>query len=91
MVKLSFVVGAGVGFLVGSKIGRGPYEQLEAKARTLRGRSDVQGALGRAKTTVGGQVAGVSRTVRGKLPFSGGGGVEEGAGDTLTTVGMQIP
>jgi hypothetical protein len=33
MRKITFILGAGIGFLLGSKAGNGPYEQVEAKLR----------------------------------------------------------
>jgi gas vesicle protein len=42
MKKLTFVVGAAIGFVLGSRAGRGPYEGLENRARQLRGRPQVQ-------------------------------------------------
>jgi hypothetical protein len=42
MWKLPLVVGGAVGFVLGSRAGRGPYEQLENRARQLRGRPQVQ-------------------------------------------------
>ncbi len=42
MWKLPLVVGGAVGFVLGSRAGRGPYEQLENRARQLFGRPQVQ-------------------------------------------------
>jgi len=39
--KVSFLLGFGVGFLVGSRAGSGPYQQLEAKVRTAARRPEV--------------------------------------------------
>ena len=35
MKKITFVLGAAVGFVLGSKTGTGPYQQLEAKVRDV--------------------------------------------------------
>jgi hypothetical protein len=35
MKKITLLLGAGVGFVAGSKAGNGPYQQLEAKVREL--------------------------------------------------------
>jgi hypothetical protein len=43
MWKFPLVVGGAVGFVLGSRAGRGPYEQLENRVRQLRGRPWVQG------------------------------------------------
>jgi hypothetical protein len=42
MWKLPLVVGGAVGFVLGSRAGRGPYEQLENRARQLCGRPQAQ-------------------------------------------------
>jgi hypothetical protein len=39
MKRLSFLLGAGVGFVLGSKAGSRPYEQLEATIRKVASRS----------------------------------------------------
>ena len=56
MKKLRFLLILGVGFLLGSKAGSGPYEQLEAKVRALGSRAEVQDALGKVKTAAQDQV-----------------------------------
>jgi hypothetical protein len=40
--KLWLLVGAAVGYILGSRSGRGPYERLESKARKVAGRPDVK-------------------------------------------------
>jgi hypothetical protein len=60
MRKLSFVIGGAVGFVLGSRAGRGPYEQLEKRARRLSGRPHVQRVadqVGESATYVRDQVA----------------------------------
>ncbi|HUC13511.1 MAG TPA: hypothetical protein VMS00_03575 [Acidimicrobiales bacterium] len=42
MKKIALLLGGISGFLLGSYAGRGPYERLEAWARQLRGRPEVQ-------------------------------------------------
>jgi hypothetical protein len=43
MKKLSLAIGAAVGFLAGSRAGRGPYTKLQSKARAaLARRPDVR-------------------------------------------------
>lgn len=49
MKKLRFLLVLGIGFLLGSRAGSGPYEQVAAKVRSLVSRPDVHDALGKAK------------------------------------------
>jgi hypothetical protein len=51
MKKLAFVLGLGVGFILGSKAGPEAYEQLEGKVRSLRHRPEVESAVDRGKET----------------------------------------
>jgi hypothetical protein len=41
MKKLTLLVGIGLGFIAGSKAGRGPYERLEGTIRQVSGRADA--------------------------------------------------
>lgn len=45
MKKLFLFLGVAVGFVLGSRSGRAPYERLEAQVRQLVGRPEVQGAV----------------------------------------------
>jgi hypothetical protein len=45
MKRFLLAVGAAIGFVLGSRAGRGPYEQIEAKVKDLTGRSSVRGAV----------------------------------------------
>jgi hypothetical protein len=53
MKKWILLLGIAVGFVLGSKAGRGPYMQIEGKVRDVRARPEVQKAIktvtGRAK------------------------------------------
>ena len=44
MKRLSFLMGVGVGFVLGSRAGRGPYERLETNVKKIAGQADVQDA-----------------------------------------------
>jgi hypothetical protein len=46
MKRFLFVLGLGIGigFVLGSRAGREPYERLEAKVKEVSGRDDVQAA-----------------------------------------------
>jgi hypothetical protein len=74
MKKLVFMLGIGIGFMLGSRAGRGPYEGLEEKVRSLRERPEVDDAMQRAKKIASDQatevVDKVSDKVDEKLPNS---------------------
>jgi hypothetical protein len=42
MRKVTFLLGAGIGFVAGSKAGNGPYRQLAVKVRKVTKRSEPQ-------------------------------------------------
>lgn len=52
MKKLLLAIGAAIGFVLGSRAGRRPYEQLETKVKSLTGRSSVQDAVSSTKQAV---------------------------------------
>ena len=45
MKKFTFLIGIAVGFVLGSRTGRGPYEQLEYAVRQMMNQPKVQDAL----------------------------------------------
>lgn len=45
MKKLAFLIGVGVGFLLGSKVGKAPYEELKTKVRSITHRPEVRDAV----------------------------------------------
>jgi hypothetical protein len=45
MKKFIFMIGMMVGFVLGSRMGRGPYEQLEGSVREMMDHPKVQKAL----------------------------------------------
>jgi hypothetical protein len=49
MKKLVFLIDVGVGFLLGSKAGTGPYRELETKVRSITNRPEVRDAVERRK------------------------------------------
>ena len=57
MKKLSFLLGLGIGFLLGSRAGSRPYLQLEAKVRSAARRPEVQDVVERTKESVHSHVA----------------------------------
>jgi hypothetical protein len=68
MRKLTLLVGVGVGFVLGSRAGKGPYEQLEAKVRGFAGHDDVQDAVSQVKDTAKDQASTAASKVAAKLP-----------------------
>ena len=63
-MKLSFVVGAAVGYVLGAKAGRQRYEQIVSAARKLSGSQTVQSTAG----VLQGQVSELVSKVRGSRP-----------------------
>ncbi len=66
MKKLTFLVGAAVGFVLGSRAGRGRSESLEDRARRLRGRPQVQRVtdeVGKSAAQIADQVTESSKRV----------------------------
>jgi hypothetical protein len=68
MHKFTLLVGAGVGFVLGSRCGTGPYEQLESKVRQLGRRPEVQETAHRVRTTAKEQAGAVFQQLQDKLP-----------------------
>ncbi len=68
MKKWTFMIGLGIGFILGSKAGSGPWERLEQKVRSLKQRPEVEEAVERAKGVASDQVAEVAGKVNEKLP-----------------------
>lgn len=73
MKKLLLLVGAGIGFVLGSRAGRGPYEQLDGQARKFLGRPTVQQRLDAAKSAASHGLEGVTGKAKDKLPGTSNG------------------
>jgi hypothetical protein len=52
MKKVILLLGVAVGFVLGSRAGRRPYEQLEANVRRIAARPEVQSTVDQAKNAV---------------------------------------
>jgi hypothetical protein len=52
MSKVMLLLGVAVGFVLGSRAGRRPYEQLEATVRRIAARPEVQSTVDQAKSAV---------------------------------------
>ena len=70
MKKLAFLIGVGVGFLLGSKAGTGPYEELETKVRTIMNRPEVRAVVETTKEVASEQATEVATKVSERLPES---------------------
>ena len=57
--KTTFLLGGGIGFILGSRIGRGPYRQLETKVRAIARRPAVQDTAEQLKDAAKEQAAAV--------------------------------
>lgn len=53
MGKMSFFVGAGIGFILGARAGREQYERIKRGAKAFVASRPVQGAIQKADETVG--------------------------------------
>ncbi|MGO3479847.1 MAG: hypothetical protein ACTIOA_16925, partial [Brachybacterium tyrofermentans] len=68
MKKFIFLAGLAVGFVVGSRAGRGPYESLERTARQVADDPEVQRRATQAKETAGRVAQDTATTVKEKAP-----------------------
>lgn len=68
MKKLIFLAGVAVGFLAGSRAGRGAYDTIEAKAREVAADPRVQETVGQARDTAVKTAQGAAETVKDKAP-----------------------
>jgi hypothetical protein len=75
MRKTTLLFGVGIGFILGSRAGRGPYEQLEGVVRKVTARPDVQDKFGQLVGTAKEQAAAVAKKVGPPKPPSEDGGV----------------
>lgn len=64
--KMSLLVAAGIGYVLGARAGRGRYEQIADGARRFAGNPKVQAAAGKAQDTVAQQAPVVASAVKDK-------------------------
>lgn len=68
MKKFIFLAGLGIGFVIGSRAGRGPYESLERTARQVADDPEVQRRAAQAKETATRVAQETASTVKEKAP-----------------------
>ncbi len=92
MRKISFLLGVTIGFLLGSRAGRRPYEQMVSKVRATARRPEVQDTIGQLKDTAKEQAAAAAHKVgRAQHSGEGSGHSEEGSGPGASTVVAPVP
>ena len=81
MRKLTFALGFGAGYVLGTRSGRGRYEQIVTKAREVAERPEVRTVAGKVQATVQESMASAQSKVGEKLPsmLQGGLGSHGGA------------
>ena len=90
MKKFIFLAGLAIGFVVGSRAGRGPYESLEATARQVADDPEVQRRAHQARGTAERVAQDTANTVKDKAPevaSSVKGGVAGAAGSAKERLG----
>jgi hypothetical protein len=70
MKEIVLLLGLSVGFVLGSRSGRGPYEQLERKLRSFSRRDDVRGTVTQLRDAAKDQANAVADNVTDKLAGS---------------------
>jgi hypothetical protein len=80
MRKMTFALGMGIGYVLGTRSGRSRYEQMVTKARAVAERPEVRTAAGRVTEVVQEKVATAQSKVGDKLP-----GVLSGHGSESST------
>jgi hypothetical protein len=70
MKKVTFLVGVGVGFALGSRAGSRPYEQLEARVRKVAGRPETRRAVHQVQGAAREQAGAALHKIGEKLPTS---------------------
>jgi hypothetical protein len=67
MKRFVLAVGVAIGFVLGSRAGRGPYEQIEAKVKALTGSSPVHDAVTAVEDAVQSVSDAATLTIREKV------------------------
>jgi hypothetical protein len=80
--KFLLLLGAAAGFVLGSRAGRAPYDQLEARARQMSRKPGVRQTMDQVSGAVKGQIDTVREKVADKLPDGGNGSAQHAAAGT---------
>lgn len=80
MKRFLFISGLAIGFVVGSRMGRGPYESLERIARQIVEDPEVQRKAAQARDTAGKAAKDAAETVKEKAPLVADAAKEKAAG-----------
>lgn len=80
MKRFLFISGLAIGFVVGSRMGRGPYESLERTARQIVEDPEVQRKAAQARDTAGKAAHDAAETVKDKAPGVAENAKEKAAG-----------
>ncbi len=73
MSKFSLAIAGGIGFLAGSRAGRGPYERAVARARTLRDDPRVRRSVADARDVVADKAGDAVQAAKAKADDLGSG------------------
>ncbi|MGO1226057.1 hypothetical protein ACT3SY_04735 [Brachybacterium sp. AOP42-E1-35] len=90
MKKFIFLAGLAIGFVVGSRAGRGPYESLERTARQVADDPEVQRRAAQAKDTANRVAHDTADAVKEKTPEVASnvqGAVADAAGSAKERIG----
>ena len=85
MKRLLFLVGIGIGFVLGSRAGRGAYDQIEAKVREVTGKPAVQDVVEQVSGAVKEQTAAAKDKVMDKLPSGSNGSTTQHAASSTSS------
>ncbi|WP_206516118.1 hypothetical protein [Nocardioides pantholopis] len=88
--KLSLLVAAGAGYVLGARAGRERYEQIKTQARKVAGNPKVQDAAHKAQDAVAAQAtaaAGVAKDKASDVASSAAGKVRGNSSDDAGTTG----
>jgi hypothetical protein len=79
MKKWTLLFGIAVGFVLGSRAGRGPYKQIEGKVREVGSRPEVQKAVKKVTRRAQEQAGDIASTVHDR------------AGEVAGKIGEKLP